>query len=556
MLLAVFVCGLAGPTFAATSAVHVTRAEVSAPAPGAYAEPPVQLDPRTLPAAWSVVALPHMLTYDPHTGGPHTSGRRDILSVWYRVRLNQPVSAEEAYLYIPRWEAIGKIAIYADGRLVYAPRSSPIWNGFNVPIWTPLARPGEPTPRDILIHIDQVAAGGSALSSLWVGDQQALAPRLALRRAVQIDAPKFASEVLMVTGAIAIIIWFRRRREPVYFFIFVLGVLIYIHDIEYSVGLTPLPISDGWLQWLESNSEVWWITVTFFLTVQLGGGGFLRSRLVIGGFTALFTLVTLLSRADIGALKAALPLMWGGVLLTAVATIVISWLSYVRAPSREGLLFSVFASLILPFGLHDIAMSRLIIGPEGMFWIPWLSVLQTILVLYVILYRYLRALELAQRSETDLALRLATREAELSDTYQKLNESRQRETLIAERQRLMRDMHDGVGSMLIGALSAVESGRASAPDTAQILRECIDDLKLTIDSLEPVENDLVLLLATVRYRLQPRFEKAGLTLDWRLDELPPLPTLQPDQALHILRIVQEIFTNVRSTPRPRPSPSR
>jgi signal transduction histidine kinase len=539
MLFAIFAVSLFSRASAATPAIHIEAAEISALSPGSYADPPLQLDPRKLPLAWSPVALPHVVAYNPRTG-VHS----DILSVWYRVRPANPVGVRDAYLYIPRWEATGKIAIYADGRLIYAPRSSAVWNGFNQPVWTPLAKLGEPMPKEILIHINQVAGAGSALSSVWVGDDQSLAPRMALRRAVQIEAPKFACEILMVTGAVTIIIWFRRRSESVYLLIFALGALNYIHGLEYSVGLYPLPISDGWFQWLESNSEVWWITLTLFLTVQYGGGGFFRSRLLIGALAALFTIITLLIRADIGFLKAALPLMWTAVLVaTAVAT-VIAWLSYARAPSREGLLFSSFMTLILPAGVHDIAMSRFIIGPEHIFWVPWLSVLQTILVLYVILYRYLRALDLAQRSESELALRLARREHELSDTYLKLRESQQREVLIAERQRLMRDMHDGVGSLLIGALSAVEGGRASAPDTALILRECIDDLKLTIDSLEPVESDLLLLLATVRYRLQPRFEKAGVKLNWQVDDVPTLPSLQPDQALHILRMAQEIFTNV------------
>jgi signal transduction histidine kinase len=108
----------------------------------------------------------------------------------------------------------------------------------------------------------------------------------------------------------------------------------------------------------------------------------------------------------------------------------------------------------------------------------------------------------------------------------------------------MREMHDGMGSSLMGALAAVERGRLKDVDVAQMLRECVDDLKLTIDSLETVDTDLPLVLATLRYRLGPRFEQAGIDLTWRVSPTPPLPWLDAERALHVLRMVQEMFTNI------------
>jgi signal transduction histidine kinase len=90
----------------------------------------------------------------------------------------------------------------------------------------------------------------------------------------------------------------------------------------------------------------------------------------------------------------------------------------------------------------------------------------------------------------------------------------------------------------------VEQGRLSAGEVATVLRECIDDLKLTIDSLEPIGQDLVTLLATLRYRLGRRLEQAGLTLEWRVGDLPSLPWLDAVTALQVLRIIQEALTNV------------
>jgi signal transduction histidine kinase len=78
---------------------------------------------------------------------------------------------------------------------------------------------------------------------------------------------------------------------------------------------------------------------------------------------------------------------------------------------------------------------------------------------------------------------------------------------------------------------------------ATVLRESIEDLQLIIDSLEPVENDLLTVLGTLRYRLQDRLSRGGITLHWNVVDLPPLPSLTPHGVLAILRILQEAFAN-------------
>lgn len=133
---------------------------------------------------------------------------------------------------------------------------------------------------------------------------------------------------------------------------------------------------------------------------------------------------------------------------------------------------------------------------------------------------------------------------ELEDSYARLREIEQRQTLSQERQRMVQDMHDGLGSSLVSALRVVEHGHMDEAEIAQVLKGCIDDLKLAIDSLEPVEADLLLLLATLRYRLGPRLESTGIALRWEVKNVPQLDWLDPKNALHILRILQEAFTNI------------
>jgi signal transduction histidine kinase len=76
------------------------------------------------------------------------------------------------------------------------------------------------------------------------------------------------------------------------------------------------------------------------------------------------------------------------------------------------------------------------------------------------------------------------------------------------------------------------------------LRECIDDLRLTVDAHEPAARSLATLLGMLRYRMQPRLQAAGITLDWQAGDLPEGAALQPLQSLDLLRILQQAMANV------------
>jgi signal transduction histidine kinase len=65
-----------------------------------------------------------------------------------------------------------------------------------------------------------------------------------------------------------------------------------------------------------------------------------------------------------------------------------------------------------------------------------------------------------------------------------------------------------------------------------------------IASLEPVDEDLITALGTVRARLESRLERNGIRLEWQVVDLPAIPGFGPQRVLQLLRIVQEAITNV------------
>ncbi len=176
---------------------------------------------------------------------------------------------------------------------------------------------------------------------------------------------------------------------------------------------------------------------------------------------------------------------------------------------------------------------------------PWMTSESEIgeIVLVGTLATFIISLNLAARHARTQADTIKNR-YKLEAQHAQLRELEKQQILSEERQRLMQDMHDGFGSSLASALRISERGKMNATDVTQVLKDCLEDMKLAVDSMEPVDSDLLLLLATLRYRMNSRLESTGITLHWMVKDIPALEWLNPGSALHILRILQESFANI------------
>lgn len=107
-----------------------------------------------------------------------------------------------------------------------------------------------------------------------------------------------------------------------------------------------------------------------------------------------------------------------------------------------------------------------------------------------------------------------------------------------ERRRIMRDLHDGLGSQLM--MLTARLGEADPPNVAEGLQGVIDEMRLMVDSVgESLESALV----TFRARIQPRVEAAGFAFCWNQPESLAPTRLGPCDVLQVFRITQEAVTN-------------
>ncbi|MGL6110945.1 MAG: sensor histidine kinase, partial [Rubrivivax sp.] len=159
--------------------------------------------------------------------------------------------------------------------------------------------------------------------------------------------------------------------------------------------------------------------------------------------------------------------------------------------------------------------------------------------------RYRQAFEQVERLSLGLKQQVEAQRAELQRQVAQLMEAERSRVLSDERERLVSDLHDGLGLHLLTALKMARDPAAGREALAEVLADCLDDLRLAIDSMSNIdERDPVLLLASLRFRLAPRLKAAGVQLDWQVvGEVQPQPWLDAPKALHLLRVVQEALAN-------------
>lgn len=117
----------------------------------------------------------------------------------------------------------------------------------------------------------------------------------------------------------------------------------------------------------------------------------------------------------------------------------------------------------------------------------------------------------------------------------------------AERLHWMQEIHDGLGSHSIAARFLADR-TSESPEGLEAVKQSIDDsiedLRELVESLSPEQSTVPSLLGAMRYRLAPRYEKAGLTLLWSVDPMIEAGELTAAQAINVQRIAQEALTNI------------
>jgi len=516
----------------------------SASAPRTIEKAEFVLDDRTTPpgddAAWATVTLPHDWRTLEHKGR---------LTGWYRIRLDLdrvPAGGRSIYLRHLRSTSLdlyidGKR--YAGSRDIYGPGAQDY--GFSLHLYVPAAlwRPGSN-----ILHFRMEASSYErslhGLGRVHVGTYRQTSALQRSDNDLTGGSLRMSFAAALTAGLIALLLWCARRNDKVIFW-FSIACL--------SWALASIPNF-----WLRPYTAQWILDITnmyvrfgmavpaFVLALRLADRRLPRVEALLWAFLALeatyFVWAPALTPrlAEHWVARVFWPTASAMLLLLGVAAIArtvvrpLRWSHYVEMLALAAMGFFLLQDLARYTGFADLEPPII-----RHYHVP-------ILILAIgaaIFERHVAAIWRIERSNQELERRVAEKTREIERNHERMLIAEKEQALAAERQRILTDMHDGLGASLVGLLRQVQSGQAGAATIESRVREALQEMRIAIDALQPRDGDLGTVLGNLRYRLNEWIGASGIALAWEVEELPGLEDLPPSTVFALQRILLEAIAN-------------
>lgn len=381
---------------------------------------------------------------------------------------------------------------------------------------------------------------GGGLSAVRIGSQPAIESLHAGRRAWGPSAAAAYAASFLLMGGLAAGLWWR-QRDPLYGCFSLAALFGSVRHIDRILMDVPVP----WPLWgalLAIGYGIHLALIARFIILMLGK----NPPWLVRAIYAVLALVVLLASLSFAL---GMPLLWtsGLALLELVGLACFAVVLREALRERRAIAWIVLGagSLLLLAGVHDILRVRIgLFDAAGHALTPHAMFFFVLILAGIVVERYSGSVSDYRALNDHLAERVAERERQLSQAFEALRVQQEEQAVMGERQRIMREIHDGVGSQLVGLLNMVSRRQTDPVALQEHVELALDEMRMAVDSLQPVDSDLTTVLATLRYRLQPRLEAAGIDVVWNVAPLPPLAQLSPQSILQVQRILLEAFTNV------------
>ncbi|WP_296248650.1 ATP-binding protein [uncultured Stenotrophomonas sp.] len=462
--------------------------------------------------------------------------------VWYRLRWQQS-DANQATGLLLDYTCMAA-AVYLNGSLIDRDPSlvEPLSRSWHVPryflLQSPLLKQGE---NELLVRVSGLAAYQPSLGVVDVGDPQTLQARFRNEVFVRHDLQVLDSAIGFVLAAVIGLFWLLRRKESMYGWYALSAVFGRLYDSNFFVSSPwPFATTDAWQAFIGACYVAGAAAHTVFL-LRFCERRWPRLERVLLAIAVLVMAGALLWPQWMGPHR-------NVYLVPTIAFLYLVSFTFMGYALRSGRRdYQVLAlCIILPIAvsLHDLGVYMGWYG--GVSYLgSFTSPLMLLGMGFVLAYRFANTMQRVEGFNAELRHEVQQATTQLADTLQQQHALELSHSRAGERLQLVRDLHDGFGGTLVGAIARLEQAPDGMPRQKVIgmLREMRDDLRLVIDSTAREQADLAELLAPLRHRASGLLDAVDIQAHWHLQDIDGIE-LGASRSLDLLRLLQEGLTNV------------
>lgn len=473
---------------------------------------------------------------------------------WYRVEFE--VAAADLgrawMLYLPYWYGGGQVWLNGEPAAAAAQSTPAMRVRWERPLLFALPRAQLRAGTNVL-HLRAATAhqpSSTGMPRLAIGSQEDLQPFFERRLLATRTVPMVTVLAGSVAGLLVLFIWWRRRQEVLYGLFGAAALLWALRTTTFVFDAMPASLWPLWRMIYHATTGGFIVVLALF-ALELAGGFRRRVAWALACYVAAGPLLYLVSgdQADVWVGR-----WWSaGLIPIGLAVAVFAFVAAWRHRSAGTLAIAAAVTLAFLAGVHDylIAWRSPLIeallpqwADHRLFLLHHAANVLLVVMGVLLASRFVRTLAAVEEANRTLEARVAEREREIAASYAQIATLQREQAATAERQRIMQDLHDGLGSQLFSALSQAERGSLAPRDMAEALRRAIDEMRMAIEALASDEQDFRTAFGNFCFRWEPRLREAGIAPQWQLDLPDALPALPPHDVLQLLRIAQEALTNV------------
>lgn len=231
----------------------------------------------------------------------------------------------------------------------------------------------------------------------------------------------------------------------------------------------------------------------------------------------------------------------GGLYATQLGAVI--WIFAVWPVARRSAMLGIIVASILSLGIALLALGPSNHPTIAPYFYDFMTSGTWPLLGAVLSVLWMKDLRASRITTAQLEARLAAQQAVIDAQEKALEDSLRAKGRMAERQRLTRDIHDGIGGQLLSLLVGVRDGDMSQAEIERDLQYGLNDLRLIVDSMDHFDGDLKAAFVTFRARATAQLGASNIALNWTQSDPFVAANFGPTAILNIYRLMQEVITN-------------
>ena len=471
-----------------------------------------------------------------------TPKRLNTSNLWYLIPFSPSAETDRKQaVYLPRLSQ--NVEVYLNGQ----------WLGNGGSMKPPITRNSShnlifnfdrKTLKDqqniLAIHLVGERPERSYLGAVYVGPEQLLRKHASLNKHLHIDLVMVITLCLLFTSIFISILWLLRQSDTYYLWYAVFSLLWVFHDYSHFLRNLPIPV----VLW-ETLSPLAFgfamLSIILFIH-RFEGHYSVKNERVLIALVGIIALPFLYQELD-WVIFYAYSIWSPAIALMGLYALYFVYDSYQRTKQDRLVPIFIGGCSIMVFGPHDLLLALHMLPMQSPFMIHFAALLVIIVIATTLITRFVQSMNVVEHYNRQLQEEVHRNNTDMEYSYRQVQKLMRKYTVAEERQRIMRDIHDGIGGQLVAILASLDSGQVKQKQLKTDIKSALQDLRLVIDSLDEESDDLPTLLGMLRMRLSDQFANAKLKLHWKVEELPRIDNFGPAKVLNTMRIIQEAITN-------------